>query len=182
MMTPKWLFVGLSVALVAGCVSRADPAVSDYRRGLAAYSAGLSERAIGFFTASIDHGTLPQADLAVAYERRCAAQIAVGQFALAVEDCTSALNIDENFANALNGRCWAQARMDKFDGAVADCEKAVSLDRDDKSFAHDLGFVYEGLGNLEKAKSAYGQALALDPAYEDAREGLDRVTNEMNPS
>ncbi len=181
-MTRKLFFVVLSFIMVAGCVSRADPAVSDYRRGLAAYSAGLSERAIAFFTAAIDHGTLPQDDLSIAYERRCAAQIAVGEFALAVEDCSSALSINETFANALNGRCWAQARMDKFDLAVADCEKAVSLDRDDKSFAHDLGFVYEGLGNLEKAKSAYGQALALDPAYEEAREGLDRVTNIINPS
>ncbi len=168
--------------LLGACVSKTDPAVSDYRRGLAAYSAGLTDRAITFYTSALERGTLSKNDQAIAYERRCAAHIAKGFFAFAINDCTEALALNDEFASAYNGRCWAQARTNKLGLAVTDCEKAVSLDRDEKSFAHNLGFVYEGLGDTEKAKSAYGQALAIDPTYLDAREGLDRVTSAPNPS
>ena len=177
----KYAAAPLVLFLLAACVSHSDPAVSDYRRGLAAYSAGLTDRAVSFYTAAIERGTLSNADQAAAYERRCAAHLAKGFFAFAVNDCTAALELDDGLASAYNGRCWAYARSNRLTLAVADCEKAVSLDRDEKSFAHNLGFVYEGLGDLDKAKSAYGQALALDPAYVEAREGLDRVTTSPNP-
>ncbi len=163
-------------ALLAACVSRTDPAVSDYRRGLAAFSAGLTDRAIAFYTSAIDRDTLNKEDLSIAYERRCAAHIANGSFAFAVADCTEALTLNDRFARAYNGRCWANARSSQLSEAAPDCEQAVALDRDEKSFAHNLGFVYEGLGEMDKAQKAYGQALALDPAYLEAREGLERVT------
>ena len=172
----------LLLLLLGACVSKTDPAVSDYRRGLAAYSAGLTDRAITFYTSALERGTLSKKDQAIAYERRCAAHIAKGFFAFAINDCSAALSLNDQIASAYNGRCWAQARTNKLEQAVADCEKAVALDRDEKSFAHNLGFVYEELGDTERAKSAYGQALALDPTYLEAREGLDRVTAGPGPS
>ncbi len=170
----------VALLFLAACVSKSDPAVSDYRRGLAAYSAGLNDRAIAFFTSAIDRQTLPNADQANAYERRCAANIAKGFFAVAISDCSDAIALNNQLAPAYNGRCWARARTNQAAAAVSDCEKAVDLDRDEKSYVHNLGFVYETLGDPAKAKTAYGRALTIDSTYVEARDGLARVIEQIN--
>lgn len=169
------LLVPFTLFVLTACVSASDPAVSDYRRGLAAYSAGLTERAIMFYTSAINRGTLRNNEQAVAFESRCRANIALGVYDLALSDCSEAIALDQSLAEAYDGRCWAQLRIEQLTLAVSDCEKAVEMNRDEKSFAHNLGFVYENLGEIDKAKTEYQRALALDPTFVEAQQGLNRL-------
>ena len=40
---------------------------------------------------------------------------------------------------------------------------------------HNMGLVYENLGNQARARDAYRRALEIQPLYNDSREGLRRL-------
>jgi len=61
---------------------------------------------------------------------------------------------------------------DEFTNALRECETAVRFDPG-YSEAHNLrGIVLEVLGRKEEAIAAYGEAVRLDPAFDEARENL----------
>lgn len=68
------------------------------------------------------------------------------------------------------------ARMEqRFDDAVSLLESARTLDPDNADVLVQLGFAQLGLGNSIAARQAFEHALAIAPAYEDARFGLAQI-------
>jgi uncharacterized RDD family membrane protein YckC len=66
-----------------------------------------------------------------------------------------------------------------FQAALEECEAAIRLDPKFAE-AHNLrGVILESLGREEEAISAYGEAVQLDPAFEEAQENLHDAENEL---
>ncbi|MEO5657699.1 MAG: tetratricopeptide repeat protein [Nitrospiria bacterium] len=63
------------------------------------------------------------------------------------------------------------------DEAIAAYGRAIERDPGDVKSWANLGRLYEGRGDLERAATAYRAALALDPGATRVREGLERLTH-----
>ena len=63
-------------------------------------------------------------------------------------------------------------RNEKFDEALTSLNKAIEKDPENKTLHFSLGAVHEELGNIEKAKNAYKEAIAIDSTYFDANYNL----------
>lgn len=63
----------------------------------------------------------------------------------------------------------------KFEEAIPFFENAVAIDNSYYEAYHNLGFCYEQLGEIDKAKNLYTKVLELKPNYELSILGLNRI-------
>jgi Flp pilus assembly protein TadD len=66
----------------------------------------------------------------------------------------------------------------QYERAQLEFERAANLQPKDPVVHFWLGSTFEELGRYPQARAAYERALTLDPAYQQAREALDRLTRQ----
>jgi tetratricopeptide (TPR) repeat protein len=86
-----------------------------------------NERRITGCSGLIDRGGLSKADLSEIYARRALAFSLKGQYQTAIRDYDAAIDIQPNYAVALNNRAWAYFRWGKAAAGLPDVEKSLQL-------------------------------------------------------
>lgn len=94
----------------------------------------------------------------------------------ALELIGRAVRLDSTNAAYLDSYGWAYYRLGRLDSAFHYLGEAARLDTDPVIYDH-LGDVYEALGNPEKAREWWQQALDRQPDNETIRQKIQRATN-----
>ena len=105
----------------------------------------------------------PPAMIAWAYANRCQALENSRSFDAAIADCSQALKVDPNMANAYNLRGFAYYAKGDSDRALADYDAALRL-VPDNAYAHAArGHIYLAKRDYGRAIQEFDAALALTP-------------------
>lgn len=118
----------------------------------------------------------PTVDILI--ERATAAQEA-GDRTRALEFLERATSLAPNFAEPWNRRASIAYQAHDFPTAISAIQE--TLRREPRHFGAltALGLIYEELGQDRQALDAFRAALAIDPSYEAARRGADRLSTEL---
>ena len=164
----RWLSITLCFHLLGGHLAIAQNA---YERGEAALQQENYEEAIRHFTNAEENGKI-FARLGYAYSQ-------LGRYTEATRAYQEALrfNIDEQhktetnitMSQALLGLGYIAYRQGKFDAAIGFYTEVVKRGTAGGAEAyHNLGRIYAGRGEIEKAVIAQQQAIAENPNFADA--------------
>jgi tetratricopeptide (TPR) repeat protein len=118
-----------------------------------------NERRISGCTALIERGGFARAELSEIYARRALAYSLKGQYATAIRDYDMAIDMQPNFAIALNNRAWAYFRWGKAATGLLDVEKSLRLA---PTAAHTLdtrAHIRQTLGDPKGALNDYTKAM-----------------------
>ena len=85
-----------------------------------------------------------------------------GDFDRAIADCTAAIRLDPNYADAFQMRARTYLRKGGLDKAIADCDAAIHCEGQ-AAFFCDRAYAYQKKGNLEKAIADYTIAIRIRP-------------------
>jgi tetratricopeptide (TPR) repeat protein len=97
----------------------------------------------------------------------------LGLFDKALEDLTQAIDLDPDYADALNSRAYQLARQNgDLDQALEDALKAVELAPDQMPKLDTLGYVYYKLGEYDQAMEIFNQALDAGHDFSHFGRGL----------
>ena len=89
-----------------------------------------------------------------------------------------ALEVDRGDEDKDHGRVDVSRRDDSLDAAMKEFDILQKIDPTNAPAWFYKGKIYHLKGRIEDAKSAYEQALRLDPDYGQAKDGLQEVKNE----
>jgi tetratricopeptide (TPR) repeat protein len=119
-----------------------------------------NERRISGCTALIDSGVIAsQAQLSSIYAMRALGYSLKGEYATAIRDYDVAIQMQPNFAVALNNRAWAYFRWGKAASGLSDVEESLRLE---PTAAHTLdtrAHIRQVMGDPKGALSDYTQAM-----------------------
>jgi len=101
---------------------------------------------------------------------------AEGRYAEAVEHYRTVLRMQPSHRDAQVGMAWASLGAGNAGEAARWFDLALSQDRSDVNSWVGLGDARARLDQEAEAREAYERALALDPANEAARRGIDRLS------
>lgn len=118
--------------------------------------------AIDRFIACIDSGELPDELLADAYYALGGASFARGKHLQAVQDYSTAIEIDPNHGWAYNNRCWAYGILRRPEDALRDCNEALRLLPNTPQILDSRALAYWHLGDLDKAAADLNRARQVD--------------------
>jgi lipoprotein NlpI len=104
-----------------------------------------------------------QPESKLAYNNRGLANIAKGDYDLAIADFSEAIRLDPKYALAYNNRCLARNNKGESDLALADCNEAIRLDPKLTSAYINRGIVSLYAGLLPMALADFNQWSQLDP-------------------
>ncbi len=107
------------------------------------------------------------------YAARGFAYSHIEEHALAVQDYTTALELNPNNLSALNNRCWSYSEIGEYDRALADCNNLMSLAPGADYPFLNRGIVNEKMGNMSGALPDYMEWIN--------RRGSQIITNEELP-
>jgi len=103
------------------------------------------------------------------------AAFSAGNFDEAVEHFSAAIALDPSNHVLYSNRSAAYASLKKFDEAHTDASKTTELKPDWPKGHSRLGAALYGQGDLEGSVEAYNAGLAIDPANETLKAGLEEV-------
>jgi len=86
-----------------------------------------------------------------------------GMYKAALEEFQLAVQLDSQFASALNNWAVALTKEGRFTEAKSKFEAAVNLSPNSHVFRNNLGVIYYLLGHLKNAKKELDLAMSLDP-------------------
>jgi tetratricopeptide (TPR) repeat protein len=87
----------------------------------------------------------------------------VGQFALAIDRYTAAIELDPDLTAAYYNRANAYTRSGEFEKALADYNRALELQPNDPDALNNRGMLHLYRGNYAAALADFDAALAVDP-------------------
>jgi tetratricopeptide (TPR) repeat protein len=133
---------------------------------------GELERALYYYQRSIDCMPSPEAYTFMAWTESMR-----GDYEKAIELCKRAIALDADFGNPWNDIGAYLLALDRSREAIPFLEQALRCPRYlTYHYAHcNLGRAYEKLGDHERARRKYLDALAEEPTYGLAREALGRL-------
>lgn len=111
--------------------------------------------------------------------RRGQEAMADGDFGVAVEHFTAALDHDPIYASAYGGRANAYYRLGYLGPALDDLRRAIELNPRDFTSLRGLGVILEEVGRHHDALQAYRSVLALHPHEENALQAVERIQAEL---
>ena len=88
-----------------------------------------------------------------------------GNWAMAIEEFTNAIQANPNYSNAYWYRGLAYSYLGEYQTAIADYTKTIQLGPDDARFYNNRGLAYFYLGEYQTAIADYTKAIQLDPDY-----------------
>jgi len=95
------------------------------------------------------------------------------EHALAVQDYTTALELNPDNLSALNNRCWSYSEIGEYDRALNDCNSLMTQAPGADYPFLNRGIVYEKMGNMDSALVDYMEWID--------RRGRQVITNENLP-
>ena len=116
------------------------------------------ERRISGCTAIIENPNMSPDLKAEAYATRALALSLKGQFERSIDDYDAALNIEPNFAVALNNRAWAFHKWGKGPKGLIDVEKSLALNPMSEHTWDTRAHIRQSMGNHAAAFADYEQA------------------------
>jgi len=150
----------------------ATPAAADDFESCGKASGG---EAIATCTRAIASGRYDDAELAVLFKDRCREWNKRQESDRAIEDCSQAIRLKPDFAQAFNNRGAAYTFKDQYDRAIEDYEQAIRLDPDDADAFNNRGAVYSLKGQYDRAIEDYNQAIRLNPCDASAFNNRSRA-------
>ncbi len=98
-----------------------------------------------------------------------------------VEAIRRAIELDPGFAPALNTYGCIMEKAFDFQDAIRYFQRAIDADPNYARPWFNLGQVYRAIGRSDKAREAYREALAIDPAHALARTALRQLDEHSEP-
>lgn len=136
-------------------------------------AAGENHKAIEELSWAIKSKALSHPDLARAAFDRGVAYDAMGKTTAALSDYSLALRADPALAPALNNRANVYRRLGRVREAQRDYEAALKCPGVQREYPYyGLGLIAEKLGDIETARDYFHKALAMNPAFALAAQGL----------
>jgi len=145
------VIAGLILMIAAAGASSSDDALD-------CFSADNERRIVGC-TALIERGDTSSAEMSAIYGMRALAYSLKGEYATAIKDYDVAIQMQPNFAVALNNRAWAYFRWGKAETGLPDVEKSLKLA---PTAAHSLdtrAHIKQVMGQPQQALRDYTQAM-----------------------
>ncbi|MDD5306403.1 MAG: tetratricopeptide repeat protein [Deltaproteobacteria bacterium] len=102
-------------------------------------------------------------------------------FPQAVRDCSKAITLDPESADAHHSLGMIYIETKEYEQAARHLQKAVAFREDNALYHYQLGEVYEWMNQPEQAAKEYERAVALDPALYKAHYRLGLVSREAEP-
>jgi tetratricopeptide (TPR) repeat protein len=119
-----------------------------------------NERRISGCTALIESGIVTsQAEIASIYAMRALAHSLKGEYATAIRDYDMAIQMQPNFAVALNNRAWAYFRWGKAANGLSDVEESLRLDPTAGHTLDTRAHIRQVTGDPKGALSDYTKAM-----------------------
>ena len=112
--------------------------------------------------------TVPDPQDHVFYNNNGIAYGEKGEFDLAIEDFTKAIELKPDYAIAYNNRGSVYRSKGEHDLAIEDCNKAIQLKSDYAEPYSNRGAAYRNKGNYERAIRDYDMAIKLKPDFVQA--------------
>ncbi len=105
---------------------------------------------------------------------------AEGKYQKAVEEADVGLAMDEENLRLRTIRGTAHASTEQMEAAKEDIEMVIERDKDcPPELVHNLGCVYCALGDFDKARELFHQALRMRPNYDLPRKMLEQIEGEV---
>jgi TonB family protein len=109
------------------------------------------------------------------YRKRADENVGRGEYALAVNDYSRAIELNPKEVSVYLNRGLAHYNQKNYDLAASDYDKAIELNPGDSMLYFNRGNSYEKMGNLQKALVDYRKAFELDAGNEAAKLSLQRL-------
>lgn len=90
-------------------------------------------------------------DNAQFFVERASCFVNLNRFQEAIADCSSAIKLDPNLADAYSNRAYCYATLEKYEPAAKDYTEVLKLDGDDSLIYRNRGLAYRKLGKLKEA-------------------------------
>jgi TonB family protein len=113
------------------------------------------------------------------YRKRADENIGKGEFELAVNDYTKAIELNPKDAAAYLNRGRALSNKKSFDLAILDYEKTIELNPKESTAYSNRAEVFEKKGKIQQAIGDYQKAVELDANNESAKNNLKRLQDEQ---
>ncbi len=126
-------------------------------------------------TALVQSGRYTGTNLSTVLNSRSVGYQGKGQWDLAIQDETQAIQLDPTNAQAFNNRCADKYHKRLYDDAIPDCNQTIALKPDYAHAYYNRGLVYEDKGQRDQAITDYRAALKLNPNDKDSQAGLKRL-------
>jgi len=117
------------------------------------------DRRISGCTELIERRDTSRADLSVIYAMRALAYSLKGKYETAIRDYDVAIDMQPDYAIALNNRAWAYFRWGKAATGLADVEKSLRLSPYSSHALDTRAHIRQALGQPEAALRDYNQAM-----------------------
>jgi tetratricopeptide (TPR) repeat protein len=123
------------------------------------------DEAITSFTNALDqtNAPVPALDQSRIYTYRAHAYVAKKDFIQALADCTEAIRLDPNYADAYHCRGSIYSLQGALDHALADYDRAIQLQPDDEIAYSNRGSIYYQYENYQMAIDDFSRSIALNP-------------------
>ena len=99
----------------------------------------------------------------LAYTNRGNANVLLGRYQQAIEDCTKALQIKPDYSYAYFNRGFAYGKLGQYQRAIEDLTRGIRLKPDDGSGYFNRGNAYGKLGQYQRAIEDYNLGIRLKP-------------------
>ncbi len=110
-----------------------------------------------------NHTALVTRDNYLAYTNRGNANVLLGRYQQAIEDCTKALQIKPDYSYAYFNRGFAYAKLEQYQRAIEDLSHGIRLKPDDGSGYFNRGNAYGKLRQYQRAIEDYNLGIRLKP-------------------
>ena len=157
---------------LSGPASAQEPLVEDLLRQLREAEPGRSDRLVQAIRNEWAKSGSATIDLLF---RRGQEAMEAGDFELAIEHFTAALDHDSGFAAAYNGRANALYRLDYLGPALADLQRALALNPHNFIALRGMAVILEEADRPDEAIAAYRAVLGLHPNDENALQAIERI-------
>jgi tetratricopeptide (TPR) repeat protein len=100
-----------------------------------------------------------------AYNSRGLGNIALKNFASAVQDFTKAMQMDPRNSGYIDNRQGAFSALGRFDLALVDANNAIRLSPKEAFVYHSRGLIFSAIGRYNDAANDITMAISLDPKW-----------------
>ena len=100
-----------------------------------------------------------------------------GDYSLAVEHYSACLELDSTLVAARNNRAMALLKLQRWQDALTDCDQVLSDEPGNVKALLRKAEAHKQLGDLLTARTVFESALALEPANQEAMNGLASISS-----
>ena len=138
------------------------------------------DQAIAACTRAINSGRYSGRQLAALFANRCAELTNMQESDKAIEDCSQAIQLNPNGADAFSNRGGAYRAKGQYDRAIEDYNQAIQLNPNYADAFYNRGVSWELKNDLQRALADFKKFSELAPSDPDGPKAVERVTNALS--